>query len=157
MDLPRQLEHYRKEHDEILRFLREFDETLTLASDEAEETRRLGLARLRGMEETLAGIREHCRAEEQNVESPFQIYLDDYALEDLHVEHLSLEKHSHDFCAELVAVTAPPPTEDLVRLGWQLVDELRRHIAREGGLLKQVADGRTAEEKIFLRYTQPGE
>lgn len=157
MDLHRQLEHYRKEHDHILLFLEEFDRALALAASETAQERRAGLAQLREMEEKLVGIRAHCHEEEQNVESPFQMYLDEFALEDLHTEHPLLERHSHDFCAELTVVTAPPPTGTLVHLGRRLLEQLRHHIAREECLLKQIEDGSTAEEKLFLRYTQPGE
>ena len=157
MDLHRELERHRKEHDEILRFLKEFDGALALAAAESDKERGAGLAQLSKMEEKLAEIRAHCREEEQGIESPLQIYLDDDALDDLHIEHQLLERHSHDFCAELTAVTAPPPTETLVRLGQRLLEQLRRHIAREEELLKQIEEGSTAEEKLFLRYTQPGE
>ncbi len=157
MELHNQLKHFRKEHDEILHFLEEFGAALSLAGATEKETRRIGLEQLREMEAKLAEIREHCSEEEKNVESPFRLYLDDFALEDLHGEHEFLEQLSHAFCTELEIVTGPPPTEVLVRLGQQLLGELRQHIAREEGLLKQIADGSEAEEKVFLRYTQPGE
>ncbi len=157
MDLHRRIDCYRKEHDQILHFLKEFDAALTRAAADSEKERRAGLAQLLEMEDKLAEIRQHCREEEQNVESPFQIYLDEFALEDLHTEHDLLERHSHDFCAELVAVTAPPPTETVVHLGRRLLEQIRLHIAREESLLKQIADGHAAEERLFLRYTQPGE
>jgi hypothetical protein len=157
MDLHRNIEHYREEHQQILQLLKEFDGALTLAAADTEKERRAGLAQLLEMEDKLAEIREHCREEEQNVESPFQMYLDEFALEDLHTEHDLLERHSHDFCAELLAVTAPPPTETVVHLGRRLLEQLRFHIAREESLLKQIVDGHAAEEKLFLRYTQPGE
>lgn len=157
MNLRQQIEHFHKEHGEILRFLKEFEDALTLAAAESEKARRAGLAQLSKMEEKLAEIREHCREEEQNLESPFQMYLDHFALEDLHTEHEVLERRNHDFCVELTAVTAPPPTENLVNLGRRLLEHLRHHIAREESLLAQIADGNTAEEKVFLRYTQPGE
>jgi hemerythrin-like domain-containing protein len=157
MNLHQQIEHFHKEHDEILRFLKEFESALTLAGGESEKERRAGLAELGKMEQKLAEIREHCREEEQDLESPFQMYLGDFALEDLHTEHQILERRNHDFCAELTAATAPPPTENLVSLGRRLLEHLRHHIAREELLLAQIADGNAAEEKVFLRYTQPGE
>lgn len=157
MDLHGELKRHRKEHDEVLRFLTEFDGALARAAAESDRERCAGLAQLSKMEEKLAEIREHCREEEQSIESPFQLYLDDYALEDLQIEHKLLERHSHDFCAELTAVTAPPPTETLVRLGQRLGEQLRRHIAREEELLKQIEEGSAAEQRLFLRYIQPGE
>ena len=87
MDLHRELERHRKEHDEILRFLKEFDGALALATAESDKERGAGVAQLSKMEEKLAEIREHCREEEQSIESPFEMYLDDYALDDLHIEH----------------------------------------------------------------------
>lgn len=157
MELHNQLKRFRKEHDEILHFLREFDAALSLAGETEKKNRRIGLERLREMEAKLVEIREHCSEEEKSVQSPFRLYLDDFALEDVHGEHEFLEQLSQAFCTELEIVTAPPPTEVLVRVGRQLLRELRQHIAREEGLLKQIADGNEAEEKLFLRYTQSGE
>ena len=157
MDLRYQLEFYRKEHDEILRFLKEWEDALNLAAGPGEEAPCQALQHLREMEPKLLEIRQHCREEEQNVESPSQIYLDDTALKRLRQEHETLEELSDCYRSELKFVCAPPPTDDLVSIGRRLLAGLRRHIAYEEGLLKQIEEGSEAEEKKFLRYTQPTE
>lgn len=157
MEVRAQIERYRREHDEILRFLGVFEGVLTLAESKKVEDRRAGLAKLREMERKFVEIREHCAEEEQNLESPFQVYLDDSALETLHSEHDLLDELSLSFCSEVEVLTTPPPTQGLVGLGRQLAQKLYRHIAYEEGLLKQIGDGSEAEEKVYLRYTQPGE
>lgn len=157
MDLRNRIEHYRKEHDEILRFLGEFESGLALAASGSAERRRAGLAKLHEMERRLAEIREHCAEEEQNLESPFQLYLGGAALETLQKEHVQLDELSLSFCSELEVLTTPPPATKLVELGRHLLQQLCHHIAYEEGLLKQIADGNEAEEKLFLRYTQFGE
>ena len=157
MDLRRQLEHFRSEHDEFLCFLKEWENALTLAGRDVPETRCQGLSKLRDMEKKLVEIREHCRKEEHEVDSPFQIYLDDHALEELRREHDLLEQLTEGYRTELQVVTMPPPTTDLVGLGQRLLEQLRHHIAFEEGLLKQIEDGTAAEERVFLRYTQPAE
>src|SRR5262249_44895647 len=105
----------------------------------------------------LGAIRERCSEEERCAQSPFRLYLDDFALEDLHSEHQFLEQLSHAFSAELEILSAPPPTEALIRLGRHLLWRLRQHIALEEGLLKQIADGHEAEERLSLRYTESAE
>ena len=157
MDLRNQLERFRKEHDDILRFLKDWEDALTLASSDDEPSRCRGLAELREMEQKVADIREHCREEERSVDSPFQIYLDDHALEHLRHEHDRLEQFADGYTSELKYLTTPPPTDQLVMLGRRLLDHLRHHIAYEEGLLKQIEEGNQAEEKVFLRYTQAAE
>jgi hypothetical protein len=157
MDLHNQLERYRKEHDEILRFLREFDAALKQAGETAIEQRRIGLEQLREIEGKLIEIRQHCSEEEKSVQSPFRLYLNDVELEDLQSEHQFLEQLSQSFCTELKILTSPPPTGVLVRLGRRLLEELRRHIAREEGMLIQIEENSQAEEKVFLRYSQSAE
>jgi prefoldin subunit 5 len=157
MDLRNALERYRREHDEILRFLREFEAAVRLTGEKADEKRCQGLAQLRAMESRLAEIREHCREEEENLDSPFQLYLDDSAMEHLQQQHELLEQLMASFRGTLRTLITPPPTEELVGLGHGLLENLRRHIAFEEGLLKQIEDGNRAEEQLFLRYTQPAE
>ena len=157
MDLHSQLERFRKEHDDILRFLKSWEATLDLLASEDEDARCKALAELREMEKKLAGLREHCQEEEQIVESPFQIYLDDRALEQFRREHDVLEQLTEGYRAELKFVSTIPPTTQLLGLGRRLLEQLRHHIAYEEGLLKQIEDGNEAVEKLFLRYVQPAE
>ncbi len=157
MDLRYQLEFYRKEHDEILLFLKEWEDALNLAAGTGEAAPGQALQHLREMEPKLLEIRQHCREEEQNVESPSQIYLDDAALKRLRQEHETLEQLSDGYRGELKRLATPPPTDALVSMGRRLLAGLRRHIAYEEGLLKQIEEGSEAEENKFLPYTQPTE
>jgi hypothetical protein len=156
MEVKRQLERFHKEHDEILRFLVFAEEALKRAASEDREIRCQGLGELQELEGKLTEIREHCREEEENLESPFRLYLDDAALADLEEEHALLERLTDSFRTEL-KLAAMPRTLELVRLGQQLLDHIRHHIAYEEGLLKQIKDGTEAEENLFLRYTQGAE
>ena len=157
MDLRIQLQRFRQEHDDILRFLREWEGALNLAASETIELRRKGLAQLIEMESKLAEIREHCHDEEESIDSPFQLYLDDAALEHLRQEHDLLDRLSEGFRSELRLLTTPPPAGELAGMGLRLLEQLRHHIAFEEGLLKQIEEGNAAEEKLFLRYSYPAE
>ncbi len=157
MELRNQLQHFRQEHHEILRFLRDWDEALQLAASEKTDERRKGLAQLLEMENKLIEIREHCREEEHSVESPFQLYLDDGAFEQLRREHDLLEQLTEGYRSMLRLLTEPPPAQGLLRQGQRLLGQLRHHIAFEEGLLKQIEDGNAAQEKVFLRYTHSAE
>lgn len=153
MDLRSRLDYFRKEHDEILRSLNDWERALKKAASEGDDERRKGLAELRRFESQLLSIAEHCHAEERTVDSPFQIYLDDASLARLAQEHESLRQLTNDYLRELQFATLLRTTE-VVRQGTALLEQLRRHIAHETALLKQIEDGRAAEERILLRYTE---
>ena len=156
MDLRSRLDYFRKEHDEILAFLKNWENALQMAAHDSDEQRLKGVVELRKMENDLLGIREHCREEERTVESPFQIYLDDASLARLAQEHELLRRLSNNFLRELTFATMLR-TDELVGLGTELLEQLRCHIAHETTLLKQIEDGRAAEEKVWLQYSQPAE
>jgi len=152
MDLRSRLDYFRKEHDEILHFLNDWKNALKMAGGDGDDERRKGLAELRRFENELLSIQEHCHAEERTVDSPFQIYLDDVSLTRLAQEHELLRQLSNDFLRELRFATLMR-TNEVVRLGNALLEQLRRHIAHEAALLEQIEEGRAAEEKLLLRYT----
>jgi len=152
MDLRSRLDYFRKEHDEILRFLNAWEGALKMAASDGDDERRKGLTELRRFENELLSIQEHCHAEERTVDSPFQIYLDDVSLTRLAREHELLRQLSNDFLRELRFATLMR-TNEVVRLGNALLEQLRRHIAHEAALLEQIEEGRAAEEKLLLRYT----
>lgn len=156
MELCNQLLHFRQEHDEILRFLREWETALQFAASAADADRREGLTRLRHMEKTLLAIGEHCRAEEESVESPYNLYLEDSELQHLQEGHELLTQATQNYLRELTFATTLR-TNELVALGQRLLEQLRHHIAFEEGLLKQIEDGRAAEEKRLLQYTHAAE
>jgi hypothetical protein len=157
MDLQSELEHSRNEHDDILRFLREFEAALTLAAGKGAENRCQALARLSELRGKLDAIRDHCRQEETSADSPLRTYLDERAIEHLHNQHDRLDRLGDAFCAELKLLTTPPPTGELVGIGMQLLEQLRRHVAYEEGLLKQIEDGTASESAVYLKPAKVAE
>jgi hemerythrin-like domain-containing protein len=154
MRVNQQLERYRKEHDGILRFLSEWESALKLAASEEEAERRQGLEQLRLMDAAILKIRSHCEDEERNLDSPFQLHLDEDALEHLRQEHELLEQLTHGFRSELKWLTTPPVATDLVARGQTLLEHLRHHIAFEEGLLKQIEDGAAKEPSFAANSKQ---
>ncbi len=143
MNLRSELERFHKEHDDILRFLRGWESVLNLAASAEDSKRCEGLARLREMEEQVARIDDHCRAEEQSVESPYKLYLEDAELQRLKKEHELLAHWSNDFHRELTFATVLR-SDEMVRMGRQFLELLRHHIAYEEGLLKKIGESRAA-------------
>ena len=156
MEVHRQLEKVRNEHDEILQFLITCEHALQRAASDNWDVRCHGLEQLHEVDGEIAEISEHCRREEQGVESPFQLFLEPKSLEELRKEHRRLWRLISDFRRELELVTAPR-TADLVALGRDLIEEVRKHVAEEEALLAQIEAGAAAEEKVLLQYSQSAE
>ena len=150
MDLRSRLDYLRNEHEEILRFLDDWEGTLKLAGHDLDEERLKSLSLLREAEQKLIAIQEHCHREERTAESPFPVYLDHTTMAQLAQEHERLRLLTNDFLRELTFATLLR-TDDLVRLGSELLEQLRKHIAYETGLLKQIETGNAAEEKLPAR------
>lgn len=149
MDLRSELAHFRADHDEILRFLQQWEVALNQAASPDVEQRRKGLADLVEMEPRLLALREHCREEERE-DARLQLYLDEEVFSQLRSEHELLERMTQAFRDELRVVTAPPPVDNLVARGRELLSRLRYHVAFEEGLLKQIEDGAAAMEGFEL-------
>ena len=156
MEVHRQLEKVRDEHDEILQFLIAWEYALERAASDDWDVRCHALEQLREMDGEIAEISEHCRREEEGIESPFQLYLEPQSLEELRKEHRRLWRLTNDFRRELELVTAPR-TADLVALGRDVIAEVRRHVAEEEALLAQIEAGAAAEERVLLQYTPSAE
>ncbi len=156
MDLRSQLDYFRKEHEDIQRFLEDWEGALRLAASEDDANRLRALALLRQMETDLSSIHEHCRAEQRTVESLLQMHHDGASLVRLAQEHELLRQLTNNYLRELQFATLPR-TGEVVGLGIELLAQLRTHIAYETALLKQIEDRNTAEQKVLLRYTHPPE
>ena len=156
MEVHRQLEKVRSEHDEILQFLITWEHALQRAASDDWDVRCHGLEQLHEMEGEIAEISEHCRREEEGIESPFLLYLEPKSLKELRKEHRRLWRLISDFRRELELVTAPR-TADLIVLGREVIEEIRKHVAEEEALLAQIEAGAAAEEKVLLQYTQSAE
>lgn len=156
MEVHRQLENVRKEHDEILQFLIACEYVLQRVSSDDWDVRCHSLEQLREMDGELVEIGEHCRREEEGVESPFELYLEPKSLEELRREHGRLRRLISDFRRELMLATAPR-TVDLVALGKEVIAEVRMHVAEEEESLAQIEAGAAAEEKLLIRYSESAE
>ena len=147
MHLRQQLEHFRREHDAILRFLREFEAALDLADGQVDGGCVEAVAQLERIENRLLAIRKHCREEERSVESPFQFYLEDVTTERLRADHELFDELLRAFCDELRRGQVQSRQAELVRRGRLLLAHARHHIAFEEGLLKQIEDAADAEPR----------
>jgi hemerythrin HHE cation binding domain-containing protein len=156
MEVHRQLDNVRKEHNEILQFLIACEYVLERASSEDWDVRCHSLEQLHEMDREFVEISEHCRREEEGVESPFELYLESKSLEELRREHSRLHRLISDFRRELMLATAPR-TADLVALGRKVITEVRKHIAEEEESLAQIEAGTAAEEKLLIRYSESAE
>jgi hemerythrin-like domain-containing protein len=139
MLLAQQVEAIRREHDEILQRLSAFEEAFDRANSDDWDVRCEALGELREMDATLAEINEHCRHEEEELESPFELFLEKAALARLRAEHDRLRLLISDFRRELRLATVPR-TAELITRGRDLLQELRRHVAEEEELLAQIQE-----------------
>jgi hemerythrin-like domain-containing protein len=156
MEVNRQLGKVRSEHDEILQFLITWKSALERAASHDWDVRCHGLEQLHEMDGEIAEICEHCRREEEEIESPFLLYLEPKSLKELRKEHRRLRSVIGDFRGELKRVTASR-TADLIALGSNAIEEIRKHVAEEEALLTEIEAGAAAEEKVLLQYTQSPE
>jgi hypothetical protein len=150
MDLRSQLDKYRQEHEEVLRFLKVWEGALTLAGSGQDGERSKGLAELRGMEKRLERIRQHCDEEGEDAESPFVLYLPDAELKQIREEHEQLAHSSSDFQRELTYATTSRTTE-MVQSGRQLLAMLRQHLVHEEELLKRIQEAQGSEDALRLQ------
>jgi iron-sulfur cluster repair protein YtfE (RIC family) len=141
VELQSKIKRYRSEHDQILRFLKQWEEALLEFARADALFRTKSLAQLSEMETQLTALVRHCQEEEEEFDARSQHLLDDRAMEHLQNEHEQLRELTGNYKRLLRVLYATPPTRSLVELGQQLVAHLRRHIAYEEGLLKQIEDG----------------
>lgn len=152
MDIRHELEMLHKEHEEILRFLDAWEDTLVLAASDEYTIRWRGLKQLQGMTAEIAEICEHCRREEEDADSPLFLFLEDAARTQLRDEHVQLQRANYEFRHELEFTTASL-TGDLCLQGRHLLAALRQHIVYEEGLLKRIADDRLSHPDALKTMT----
>ncbi len=134
-----------KEHEEILRFSETWEEALNLLTSADGRERSGSLARLRELQNHLIEIRKHCRAEERSADSPFRLYLEPAEREELRSQHELLERRIGDFANELLFASADR-TDELVRLGRQMLEHLRHYIVFEEALLERLEQSHGMEK-----------
>jgi hemerythrin-like domain-containing protein len=151
MPIHQQLESIRQEHEEIRKFLNAAELALARASGDDWSLRGEALTELREMDGKLAGISEHCRHEEEDVESPFANFLDEASRAEMKSEHDRLRLLTSNFRRELKLATVPRLAEVVTR-GQDLVRELQRHLKEEEILLAKIEEGIAAQEKPLVRF-----
>lgn len=133
-------ESLHKEHEEMAGFLTAFETALELSVSGDDETRSLGLARLREIVERSTHIRGSLSQDSEVMTSPVFLLVNSTERARLKQKLFHLERASYEFRKEL-AFTTTLSTEGLVEQGRQLEDMLRRQIAYEEELLREIEAG----------------
>lgn len=155
MDVANHLDYFRKQHQDFLGFLNDWDLALDLIAGGDNDKTLQGLARVRALEPELQAIQAHCASEERNIEEPFHTYLPKNQVETLQAEHEDLTRLLGNLFTELRFATVGE-TDRALRAGRRVSEFTRRHIQFEEQLLDEIEKklGQDAEQKVLLRYTQ---
>jgi hypothetical protein len=139
MTLRHRIEYLRKEHEELLHLADRIEKMLESASknDFAEHLK--SLTGLRSLEHGLAGIVEHCHAEDRIVESTYHHSLQPDERARIDAEHEQIIRAVTDFREELKFATADR-TMAMIIPGMDVVKRLRAHIAYEREMLGRIAE-----------------
>jgi hypothetical protein len=158
MDVVTRVDYFRKEHQDFLRFLGEWESALDVTASQDEHEVVPALERLRALQPQLQALREHCSSEERNIEGPYHTYLEQGQIEALRAEHQHLARLLSDLFSELRFATLYQ-TERARAAGDRLAEFTRQHILFEEKLLAEIEIklAQEAEEKLLLRYTQAPE
>jgi hypothetical protein len=158
MDVGTRMDYFRKEHQDFLLFLEDWDRAIEMATSKDPEECVRGLNRLREMQPGMKAIKAHCTSEESNVESPYHEYLEEGQFELLKKEHRDLSRMLEDLFVELRFATLYQ-TERAINAGREAAALARRHIEFEEKLLAEIERklAEEAEQKLLLRYTQAPE
>ncbi len=139
MALSHRIQYLRKEHEGLLHLADRIEEMLELASknDVAEHLK--SLTGLRSLEHGLAGIVEHCHAEDRIIESTYHHYLQPDERARIDAEHEEIIRAVTNFREELKFATTDR-TMAMILPGMDVVNRLRAHIAYERDLLGRIAE-----------------
>lgn len=139
MALYHRIQYLRKEQQELLALANKIERMLELVSKNDFAHHLKGLTGLRSLEHGLAGITEHCHAENRIVESTYHQYLQPDERTRIEVEHEQILKAVADFREELKYATADRTTA-LIVPGMDVVNRLRPHIAYEREMLGRITE-----------------
>jgi hypothetical protein len=158
VDVVTRVDYFRKEHQDFLHFLGDWESALDVAASQDEQQVVLGLERLRALQPQLQALREHCASEELNIEAPYHAYLEQGQIEALRAEHQHMARLLSDLFSELRFATLYQ-TEPARAAGHRLAEFTRQHILFEEKLLAEIEKklAQEAEENLLLRYTQAPE
>lgn len=152
MEFTLQLDYFRKEHQDVLGFLANWENTLRLLTSSRDTQRLNGLRELREMEGDLQAVKDHCSFEEHNLESRYRSYLQGKQLEQLMEEYEDIRRLVQDLHSDLQFASLET-IEGLPEQGRRVAEVLRRHILLEEKLLDEIEQALTREElrKVFER------
>ncbi len=141
MAIRERIEYLRKEHQELLHLVDKIEKMLEAASknDLAEHLKSLN--ELRSLGHGLAGIVEHCHAENRIVESTYHEHLKPDECARIDVEHEQIIRAVTNFREELKFATVDR-TMAMIFPGMDLVNQLRAHVAYEQELLDRIGGPR---------------
>jgi hypothetical protein len=131
------VEYVQKEHLEMLKIADRLAEALGLAGKQDFRSRQDGLAELRGLQQGLVGISQHCNAENGLLESDFHHYLEAKNYDQLRTQHRQIARLIAGLLREMPYTTADSVVE-LSGDGVQLLEEIREHVAFEEEMLWKV-------------------
>jgi hypothetical protein len=137
LTLHERIQYLRKEHQELLHLAGKIEKLLEAASKNDFAVHLKSLNELRFLGHGLAGIVEHCHAENRNVESTYREYLQRGECARIDVEHEQIIRAVTNFREELKFATADR-TMAMILPGMDLVNQLRAHIAYEQELLDRI-------------------
>ena len=138
MALRHRIQYLRKEHEALMQLVDKIEEMLSLASNKEYADRLKGLTGLRSFEHALAGVVEHCHAEDRIVESTYHHSLQPDERMRIAAEHEQILRSVADFREELKFATADQ-TLAMSPLGLDMINRLRAHIAYEREMLGRIA------------------
>jgi len=153
MALHDRIQYLRKEHEELKRVAGRIEAMLRSVAESDVAERLKGITGLRLLERGLAGIVEHCHAEDRIVESTYHQSLQPEERGRIDAEHEQILRATTDFREELKFATVDR-TVAMIPPGIDLVNRLRAHIAYEREMLDRI-DRPSAPNKAASKR-QPG-
>ena len=152
MALSHRIEYLRKEHQELLNVAGRIEKLLEAASKNEVAEHLKSLIGLRSLEHGLAGIVEHCHAENRIVESTYHQYLQAEEGARIDAEHEQIIRAVTNFREELKFATTDR-TMAMILPGMEVVNRLRAHIVYEREMLGRIEKSENPPTKPLGRRT----
>lgn len=150
MALRHRIQYLRREYEELLNLAGGIEKLLESASknDIAEHLK--GLTGLLSLEHGLAGIVEHCHAQDRIIESTYRQYLQQDERDRIDAEHEQIVWAVTNLKEELKCATADR-TMAMILPGMEVVNRLRAHIAYERNLLDRIVQLSNTQESTTMK------
>jgi len=153
MALSHRIEYLRKEHKELLHLAQRMEKMLESASKNDFAEHLTSLNELRSLEHGLAGIVEHCHAENRIVASTYHDYLQQEECARIDAEHQQIIRAITNFREELKFATVDR-TMAMIIPGMDVVNRLRSHVAYEQQLLNRIVQlSKSHKERAAKKQT----